>query len=412
MALLERFQNLTVAGVLAHRATESPSAPFLVHKGAVLTYGEADDQAEALAASLANLGVGPGDRIALILPAWPEFAVAVFAAAKLGAVIVPLNPRQTPAELRYTLRHSGASCAVSGENVYGIDFLQLFEDLLVELPELQYLVTVGEEDLWYDDRIFQWEDMISAGRGRAFQGADHDPDAPFAILYTSGTSGKPKGVELSHRNLIHAAAVTAEAVSLTSDDRVVGVTALFHVFGLGPGLLGTTIGGGRLLLQDEFGAARTLALIERERATVHFGVPTLFATELAELRKRSADLTSVRVCLSAGAPMGDRLAQAVEDRFGAPVVIAYSLTETASTVAVSGPEDPASKRHFTVGRPVRGTEVRVLGEGGGGTARRERGRVGHSRAGRDRRLLPPAPGNGAGHGRGRLPPDRRSRYAG
>ena len=364
MALLERFQNLTVAGVLAHRATESPSAPFLVHKGAVLTYGEADDQAEALAASLANLGVGPGDRIALILPAWPEFAVAVFAAAKLGAVIVPLNPRQTPAELRYMLRHSGASCAVSGENVYGIDFLQLFEDLLVELPELQYLVTVGEEDLWYDDRIFQWEDMISAGRGRAFQGAEHDPDAPFAILYTSGTSGKPKGVELSHRNLIHAAAVTAEAVSLTSDDRVVGVTALFHVFGLGPGLLGTAVGGGRLLLQDEFGAARTLALIESEGATVHFGVPTLFATELAELRKRSADLTSVRVCLSAGAPMGDGLAQAVEDRFGAPVVIAYSLTEAASTVAVSGPEDPASKRHFTVGRPVRGTEVRVLGEGG------------------------------------------------
>ncbi|NNM34774.1 MAG: acyl--CoA ligase, partial [Gemmatimonadetes bacterium] len=355
MALVERFKHLTVAGVLAHRATEAPSAPFLVHKGAVLTYGEADDQAEALAASLSNLGVGPGDRLAVLLPAWPEFAVTTFAAAKLGATIVPLNPRQTAADLRYMLRHSGASCAVSGEHVYGIDFLQIFEDLLVDLPELQYLVTVGDEDLWYDDRIFQWEDLISAGRGRAFQGTDQAPDDPFAILYTSGTSGKPKGVELSHRNLIHAAAATAEAVSLGPDDRVVGVTALFHVFGLGPGLLGTAIGGGRLLLQDEFGAARTLELIESERATVHFGVPTLFATELAELRNRDVDLGSIRVCLSAGAPMPDGLARAVEERFGAPLVIAYSLTEAASTVAVATPSDPVSKRHFTVGRPVPST---------------------------------------------------------
>ncbi|MDH3224649.1 MAG: AMP-binding protein, partial [Gemmatimonadota bacterium] len=316
MALVERYRDFSVAGVLAHQATAAPSAPFLVHLDAVLTYGEADDRAEALAASLSSLGIGSGDRIALILPAWPEFAVAVFAAAKLGAVIVPLNPRQTPADLRYMLRHSGASCAVSGENVYGVDFLQVFEDLLVELPELQYLVTVGEEDSWYDDRIFQWEDLISAGRGRAFSGAAVAPDDPFAILYTSGTSGKPKGVELSHRNVIHAAAATADAVGLTPEDCVVGVTALFHVFGLGPGLVGTAIGGGRLLLQDEFGAPRTLDLIEAEGATVHFGVPTLFATELAEMRGRQVDLSSIRVCLSAGAPMGDEMARSVEDRFG------------------------------------------------------------------------------------------------
>ncbi|NNM35478.1 MAG: long-chain fatty acid--CoA ligase, partial [Gemmatimonadetes bacterium] len=182
--------------------------------------------------------------------------------------------------------------------------------------------------------------------------------------YTSGTSGKPKGVELSHRNLIHAAAATAEAVSLGPEDRVVGVTALFHVFGLGPGLLGTAIGGGRLLLQDEFGAARTLELIESERATVHFGVPTLFATELAELRNRDVDLGSIRVCLSAGAPMPDGLARAVEERFEAPLIIAYSLTEAASTVAVATPSDPVSKRHFTVGRPVPSTDLRVLGENG------------------------------------------------
>ena len=364
MALFERVHDLTIPSALTQRATRDPGAPFLLTDDAVLTYAEADSQSEALAASLANLGIEAGDRIALVLPACPEFAVTVFAAAKLGATIVPLNPRLTMAELRYMLRHSGAAFAVTAENAFGNDYLQLFEDLLEELPDLKYVVTVGEEDLWYDDQIFQWEDILSSGSGRDFAAEPPNPDNVFAIVYTEGTTGKPKGVELTHRNLLYAAGATTEAACLTPEDVVVGVDALFHVFGLGPGLLGAVLGGASLVLMDGLDAAATLDLADRFEATVHYGVPTLFAMELSEIKRRGRPPRSIRLCLGAGAPLKDDLARRIERAYGVPVIIAYSLTETASTLSVTRPEDPPDKRIFTVGKPVGETVVRVTEDDG------------------------------------------------
>ena len=364
MAPLERSPDLTISSILAQRAARDPGAPFLQASDSTLSYGEVDGQAEALAASMANLGIGEGDRIAVVLPAWPEFAVTVFAAARLGALVVPVNPRLTLPEFRYMLRHSGAVCAVSAEDAYGIDYLQIFEDLLVELPELRHLVTVGEEDLWYDDRIFQWEDLLSAGHGRDFTPHPENPDDPFAILYISGTAGKPKGVELTHRNLLHAAAETTAAAGLAPGDVVAGVSALHHVFGLGPGLLGTALGGASLVLHGDSDAAGTLEMVERHRATVLYGVPTLFATEARAIERRGRAPRSLRLCLASGAPVWDDLARRIEKSFGAPVIIAYSLTEVASTLAVSNPDDPVGKRMFTVGRPIADTIVRVTDDDG------------------------------------------------
>ncbi|NIP60694.1 MAG: acyl--CoA ligase, partial [Gemmatimonadetes bacterium] len=198
MALLERFEGMTASSVLANRATSDPERPFLRVGDQVVTVGQVESRAEALAAALHGLGIQGGDRIALLLPASSEFVIALFAAAKLGAVVVPLNPRLTQPELQYMLRHSRAACAISAEELDGADYLQMFEEILVQLPELHYLVTVGEEDLWYDDRIFQFEDLLSAGGGRDYAAPEVDPDEDlFAILYTSGTTGKPKGVELT-----------------------------------------------------------------------------------------------------------------------------------------------------------------------------------------------------------------------
>ena len=231
--------DLTVPAALASRATADPEGTFLIHGDEAVTFGQMETRAEALAASLHGLGIERGDRVALAMPSWPEFVIAMFAVAKLGAVVVPLNPRLTADDLRYTLRHSGAVAAITAETVGDLDFLHLFEELLVQLPELQYLVTVGDEDLWYDDRVFQFEDLLSAGGGRDYS-ANSPPSADevFAIVYTAGTTGKPKGVELTHANLLQVAGSTVEALELTRDDRVVGITALFHVFGLGPGILG------------------------------------------------------------------------------------------------------------------------------------------------------------------------------
>jgi fatty-acyl-CoA synthase len=363
MALIERTEGLTVASALAARATSDPGRPYLVLDDGELSFGEADAQSEALAAALANLGIGMGDRIALVLPACPEAAIATFAAAKLGAVVVPLNPGLTAPELQYMLRHSEALCAVTIERHRGVDYLQLFEDVMPQLPELRYLVTVGEEDLWYDDRIFQFEDLLSAGAGRDFPTATVEPGGRFALMYTSGTSGKPKGVELSHANLLSGAGGTAEAIGLSSDDRLVGISALFHVYGLAPGLLGAMLAGGSIVLHGEGGAEATLDAVERHGATVHFGIPTHFVQELELLRGTPRDLSTLRLAVVAGAPVSDTLVRELTEAFGVPVVTGYSLTETASTVSASRPDDSPEKRRFTVGRPVRGTHVRIVDAG-------------------------------------------------
>ncbi|HUF76506.1 MAG TPA: AMP-binding protein [Longimicrobiales bacterium] len=360
MTLAERFADTTVASAMASRATADAGAVYLRFGDAVWTFGQVDSDAEALAAALANLDIGAGDRVALVLPPRPEFAIAMLAAAKLGATIVPLNPRLTSGEMQYALRHSGAACAVTIEEAGGTDYLALFEELMPQLPDLRHLATVGEAELWHDDRIWQLEDLVSSGAGRDFQAPAIGPDDRFALVYTSGTLGKPKGVELSHANLIAAAAGTADAIGLHPADRVIGVSALFHVFGLASGLLSSLLAGASLVLQEDSGAAATLDAIERHRATVHYGIPTLFLSELSELAQRDVDLSTLRLAVVAGAPVSDELVDRVEAEMGVRVTTAYSLTETASTVSASRPGDAPEKRRFTVGRAIADTEVRVL----------------------------------------------------
>jgi len=356
-----RSADLTLPAALASRATTDPEGTFLIFEDEVVTFGQMETRAEALAASLHGLGIEAGDRVAVVMPSWPEFVISMFAVAKVGAVLVPLNPRLTADDLRYTLRHSEAVAAITAETLQDLDFLQLFEELLAQLPDLQHVITVGEEDLWHDDRVFQFEDLLSAGGGRDYSiTSPPDADEVFAILYTAGTTGKPKGVELTHANLLQVAGSTADALGLGRDDRVVGIMALFHVFGLGPGILGSLLSGATLVLQDEFGPAGALDLVERHRATVHYGVPTLFVAELREQTKVPRDLTSLRRGLVAGAPVSDELVKAVQEKICPELLIAYSLTETSSTVCVTRPDDPDAKRIFTVGRPLENTVVRIV----------------------------------------------------
>jgi fatty-acyl-CoA synthase len=361
MALAERAASRSVAQVLEERAQAHPERVFLVFGDRRLTYRQIDARSSAIAAALHGLGVERGDRIALDLPNWPEFVLSMFAAAKLGAVIVPLNPRYTIPELQYMLRHSEASVVVSAENFNGIDYLQLFEGFLTSLPDLQYLVTVGEEDLWYDDRIYQFEDLESSGAGRELPRVSIDAaEDTFAILYTSGTMGKPKGVALTHENLLSTAAATADSVALGENDVVFGVATVFHVFGLGPGVLGTLLAGAGLVLQEQFHPAEALELIQKHRVTVHYGVPTVYITEMRENESVKRDLSSLRAGIVAGAPIGDELVRRIRAELCPNLCVAYSLTETSSTVAMTRVDDPEEKAVFTVGRPLPGTEVRIL----------------------------------------------------
>jgi fatty-acyl-CoA synthase len=359
MALRDRFRGLTLADSLALRVNEDPQRPFVSFEDRRLTYAQVDAQADALAAALHELGIEAGDRIALTLPNWPEFVVSAFAAAKLGAVIVPLNPRFTPPELQYMLRHSESVAVVTAENWEGTDYLARFEQFLGVLPDLQYVLSVGEEDLWYDDRIHQFEDLVSSGDGRSYPRWEGSADEPFAILYTSGTMGKPKGVQLTHENLMANAALSADAIGLRADDVVFGVNTLFNAFGIGTGVLGTMVAGASLILHEGYEAAEALDIVRRERVTVFHGVPTNFVLALNEGGGRGTGGT-LRTGVVAGAPVPEELVQRIQRELVPGIRVGYGMTETGNLVAVNTPDDPPGKQVATVGRPLPEVEVRVI----------------------------------------------------
>src|SRR6478672_2732947 len=265
----------TLDRVLAARAGEHPDRTVLVANGRTLTYAQVSAKAAALAAALAELGIGAGDRVAIVMPNWSAWVISLVAASKLGSTVVPVNPRLSYHELKYQLRHAEVSAVFALERHHGVDYLQLFEDMLAELPDMLYLITVGGEELWYDDRIFQFEDLLSSGTGRELPPLIADDDSDLALMYTSGTMGKPKGVRLSNRAIVETAQQTGELLEMEPADRVFAMVPFFTTFGLSA-LVGALTAGATLVLQDEFDASGAVALLQRERVTVMYGVPTMY----------------------------------------------------------------------------------------------------------------------------------------
>jgi acyl-CoA synthetase (AMP-forming)/AMP-acid ligase II len=347
----------TLGQVFARRAREHPERTLLVANGRSSTYGQVEQRATALAAALAELGIEPRDRVAVNLPNCPEWIIALVACAKLGATVVPLNPRLNYHELKYQLRHAEVSATVTVERHDGTDYLQLFEDLIAELPDLQYLVTVGEEELWYDDRIFQFEDLLSSGEGRELPGRPVGDDSDLALIYTSGTMGKPKGVRLSHRNVVETAVRTGEAVEIEPSDRVLASVPLFAIYGFGVAV-GTMAAGATLVMLPEFEAGEAIRLLEQERVTVVHGVPTMYHMMMRERAFDAARFPDLRTGVIAGSPVAEGLIRRV--RRWCDVQIAYGLTETGPTVSITRFSDPEEKRLTTVGRPLPGVEVKAV----------------------------------------------------
>lgn len=348
----------TLGQVFASHAREHPERALIVSGGRTMTYGQVDVRSSALAAALSELGIEAGDRIAINLPNWPEWIVSLVAAVKLGATVVPVNPRLNHHELKYQLRHAEVTVAVTAERFAGTDYLGVFEELITELPDLQYLVTVGVEELWHDDRIFQFEDLVSSGEGRPvppLRGITDESD--LTVLYTSGTMGKPKGVRLSHRSVVETAVRTGESVEIDPTDRVFAAVPLFAIFGFSVAV-GTIAAGATLVLQEMFDAAGALTLLEKERVTVMHGVPTMYQLLMREPSFDAQKLRRLRTGIIAGSPVSEELVRRV--RRWCDVQIAYGLTETGPTVSVTRFTDPPEKRQSTVGRPLPGVEVKAV----------------------------------------------------
>ena len=349
-----------LATLFAQRAKQHPDREFLVFGSRRMSYGQVEREAVALAGALAGLGVQPGDRLAVDLPNWPEWIVAFLAAAYRGVVLVPLDPSLTLHELKYQLRHAGVRAALVPEACDGADFVELYDEVLPDLPELRAIVLVGATDRWLDDRVYRYQDLVSRASSATLPpllASAETAVQPLAILFTSGTMGKPKGVALSHRNILTAAYATAHALRHSGEDRALGAVPLFTIFGVH--VVAVTItGGGTLVLEQRFDARDALDLIRRERLTVVHGVPTMFELLMRDPSFEEQRPTTCRTGIVAGSPVSPDLAHRIRE--WCDVQIAYGLTETGPTVTITRFEDSAERRAETAGRPIAGVDVRVV----------------------------------------------------
>ncbi len=348
----------SLAPLVEQRAREHPDRPLAVVGERTWSYGHVDTQAASFAVALSELGLGAGDRIAVNLPNGVEWIISLLAIAKLGAVVVPVSPQLSSLDLRYQLRHAEASAVVTIERWGGVDYLQRFEELLGDLPDLQYVVTVGDEDLWYDDRIFQFEDLVSSGAGRersAVMAPDDQKD--LAVVYTSGTMGKPKGVQLSHHALVENAVRTVEVLELSPEDRVLAAVPFFAIFGFSM-MVGTMAAGATLVLQPAFDAAAVLSLIVSGQVSVLHGVPTQFHLLMRDEAFDPSRLRALRSGVIAGSSVSEELVRRV--RRWCDVLVAYGLTETGPTVTLTRFADSDDRRVGSVGRALPGVEVMAM----------------------------------------------------
>ena len=312
----------------------------------VLTYAQLLDGARRVTALLKSKGVGPGDRVGLVLPNVPPFPVLFYGALAAGAVVVPMNPLLKAREVKYYLEDSGASIVFAWEAMaeeagkaaagVGIDCVPVEADGFLEL------LAQHEPD-----------DEVVA----------RDGDDTVVLLYTSGTTGQPKGAELTHDNLRTNAAVSAETlVELSTEDVVMGCLPLFHCFGLTCGLNASVVAGACLTLIPRFDAKKALEVVGRDKVTVFEGVPTMYAGMLNAEDAESYDVSSLRTCISGGSAMPVEVMKSFEKAFGCIVLEGYGLSETSPVASFNQPD--LERKPGSIGVPVRGVEMKLVDDDG------------------------------------------------
>jgi long-chain acyl-CoA synthetase len=330
---------------LIDTAARDADRPALRMDDAVLTYGQFRDAALQAAASLRSRGVEPGDRVGLVLPNVPSFPVVFYGALLAGAAVVPMNPLLKAREVEYYLRDSGARVVVAlGPSAE---------------PVVEAAGTVGIEALTVG--AVRPEELL--GDAALDDPVDRADDDIAVILYTSGTTGQPKGAELTHANLAGNARTTAETLlESTPDDVIMGCLPLFHVFGLTCGLDAAVLRGSLLTLIPRFDGGKALSVIERDRVTIFEGVPTMFAAMLHSPGAWRTDVSSLRLCVSGGSAMPVEIMRSFEETFGCIVLEGYGLSETSPVASFNHPH--AERKPGSIGTPVAGVEMRLVDDDG------------------------------------------------
>jgi len=321
-----------------------------------MSYGALDMASARVAGLLRERGVKPGDRVGVMLPNVPEFAVVYYGVLRAGAMVVPMNVLLKEREVAFYLSDSGARMLFAWHG-----FAEAAEAGARELPVECVFVMPGEFA------------RLLSGVEPVFDLVERSPDDTAVVLYTSGTTGTPKGAELTHSNLSSNVAAVVRLHSFGENDVLLGALPLFHSFGQTCSMNSAIASGATLSLIPRFDAGRALDTIERDRATVFQGVPTMYSAMLHHPRRSAFDVSTLRVCVSGGASLPAEVLRGFEEEFGCTLLEGYGLSET-SPVASSNRTD-RERRAGSVGMPIEGVSMKIVDPDGGEVPVGSRGEI-------------------------------------
>jgi fatty-acyl-CoA synthase len=350
------------------------------HQALRWTYGDLKKRVDALALGLLSLGLAPGDRIGIWAPNCAEWLLTQYATAKLGLILVNINPAYRTAEVEYVLNKVGCRALVTAQRHKTSDYMAMLAELLPglgsatvtdapeRLPQLEFIITLGARTCAGCQRF---DDVLTVG-GNADReqldtiGRTLQFDDPINIQFTSGTTGFPKGATLSHHNILNNGFFVGEAIRLAAGERLCAPVPLYHCFGMVMANLACLTHAACVVYPAEaFEPAATLEAVAAERCAALYGVPTMFIAMLNHPDFDRFDLSSLRTGVMAGSPCPIEVMRQVIDRMHMrQVTIAYGMTETSPVSFQSGIDDPLEKRVATVGRIHPHLEVKIVGDDG------------------------------------------------
>ncbi|MEM7250475.1 MAG: AMP-binding protein [Pseudomonadota bacterium] len=373
----------TIPAQLAETVGNYPDseAAVFVEPGIRWTWAELAAETDKLAKGLLALGLKAGDRVGIWSPNRAEWVLTQFATARIGLILVNINPAYRLAELEYALNKVGCRALITAAQFKSSDYLGMIRTLAPEiddatpgalssakLPSLDIVVRMGEEKT---SGMFNFEDVMAAGIDIPTPALDEitqtlKPDDAINIQFTSGTTGSPKGATLNHTNIVNNGRFVAGAMNFTPTDRLCIPVPLYHCFGMVMGVLGcVSVGATMVFPAEAFDPDSTLRAVAAEQCTALYGVPTMFVAELEHPELASLDLSQLRTGIMAGAPCPTEvMKRCVSEMNLSEVTIAYGMTETSPVSFQSAVDDPLERRVSTVGRIQPHVECKVVDENG------------------------------------------------
>jgi fatty-acyl-CoA synthase len=356
------LEQRTMGGVVRYAAKRWPDRTAIHWEDKKITFKELNELSEEFAKGIVAKGIQKGDRVGLWMHNHPEWIVAWFGISKAGAVIVPLDYWYRPGEAEYILRHSGARALVISEAMLKVEFPAMVEEIKGTLRGLQFVVILGNADREW---LTSWEGLVEDGleikdeemNEIATEIGEHDMEF---ILYTSGTTGRPKGVVLSHYNMIRNAWDVGSQLNAMEEDNIIIPIPYSHSFGNTLALTLSVLRGAAQTPMLYYDPKKALKMIDKYEVTIHPGVPTMFIRELQEFRKGNYSLDTLRTGIMAGAPCPIETVKGVLEEMKCNILIGYGQTEASPVITMTSLSDSPETMATTIGKPLPGIDVHIL----------------------------------------------------